>query len=156
MKQDLIDIVLNEFKSINIPVLNQSIRSNYDYVDITRSPSDPRHYSVTLELVIQSPHKYADCFQQIARSVEYVEIPFRSFDDMEHAFSLNANTFSHDFPRDKFCRITVLLELNDRTVYDFIKFLREKTEPIKLDMYNKEFDKEVESHLSNNEGNNGY
>ena len=156
MKQDLVDIVLNEFKSINIPILDQSIRSKYDYVDITRSPSDPKHHSVTLELVIVSPHEYADCFRYMSHSMEYIEIPFRSFDDMEYAFSLNANTFSQDFPRNKFCRVTILIDLTDRSVYDFVNYLREKTEPIKLDLYNKEFDKEVDSHLSNNKGNNGY
>lgn len=155
-EKNFVDIIRQEFDAIEVPIHHIEITgSSRDRYMGQMMPSSYMnvHPLYTMDFMIQVPSEDQIYFRRFARKMEAREEPYISFDDMHARLKHNGIDMPLEFNKRIICDIYISVELEEAYVYNFLKTLREETQPIRERIYSKNFDKEVEAHLSDDEYN---
>lgn len=153
MPQDLLNILFSEFKALDIPIINYNIINEYNTSFYSSFHKDTLYI---LDFTIETSEKYVKCFSFMASKICPIEQPYISFEDLHNCKITNDISGSLTFKKKISFHVTSKIILDETKIYNFIKEFRERTELIRLDKYNREFDKEVQNHLSEYNNDDGH
>lgn len=146
---DLFGLVQQEFKKLQIPI--NRVQFN---IEPKMHTMDPNSFSLyhdninptrTVEFVIATENpEVCNCLGKFACNITTEEIPFRSFEEMENSVT---SAGPPKYERKVSYMITITFPLEDNVVFNFIKDLRASTKSLLREVFDREFNKEVEDHL---------
>jgi len=154
MQTDLMNIIYQEFEKLGKRIDTQiNARAGWQDPSCSYNRMCPT-YSVDIAVVCGVDE--INCFKPLASEIRVQGFPFVDFDDMENRIVRGSDTsleMPFEFKRRIEYRVIMNVYLDEPSVYTFLRMLRDKTEPILRKKFERDFDKEVEDHLTDNEYN---
>lgn len=147
------------FKEVKLPFHVKMVErvqrgSGIDYCHPTRE-----QYMVIMDITTTCTDEQLACVREFARNIRTETKQAFDFQDLEIDDYFHSREEAYDFTMglnfrlENIHHVTIRIGLEENGVNNFIERFRHKTEPLRLKIYDEEFDSQVEDHLSKDEYN---